>query len=280
MDSKINEVRRDTSNDVYKKRRRRKRIRDSASNAAPQAPGPSGGGSLPTPAANPPRNGGGGGGNGGGGGDKQAAPLTDIPSVRPNSPVWSGVEPDRAGDFFTDPGMAATYWQSQKGYDPTRSTGAAAIFDDLSQYAPGLWELTQGMNTNKTDMDFAQYLDFVDKFLGDYSTPFGEGGGLYDASSLMQGLFGGGGPQAGSGLDSILNDPLMDPNQQRSALLGVIQAGLGTSLPGAIVNSIMHAIDQEAKMWGGSFKTGDPNQQSLLQYLKTRPVMKGMYPGA
>lgn len=275
MDSKTDEVRRDQ--EVYRRRRRRKKIRDNASNASPQSPGPSGGGALPTPAGEAPRNRGGGGG--GGGGDapsKPAAPLGDVPEVRPNSPVWSGVSPGRAGDFFTDPGMAATLWQSKNGYDPSRSSGAAAVFDDLAQYAPGLWELTQGATTNKTDMDFAQYLDFVDRYLSDYSTPFGEGGGLYDASSLMGNLFNGSLPQ-GSGLDAILNDPLMDVNQQRSALLGVIQAGLGTSLPGSIVNSIMHAIDQEAKIYGGEWKLDDPQQKSLLEYLKTRPVMQGMY---
>lgn len=263
------------------RRARRSKIRQNASNTIP-TPGPSGGGAVPNVTAAPRRNnnGGGGGGNGGGGNgtgnvSNPAAPLDDIPKQHTNSPIWDTVDPGLYGQFFNDPGVAATKWMGANGIDSNRSGGAAAIFDDLAQFAPALWELTQGGNGASTDLTYAQYLDFVDSFLKDYSTSVSEGGGgQYDPRAMMQNLFGAG-PQAGSGLDKILNNPSLDPGQQRDVLLGMVNAGLGSTMPGNLVSAIMAGIDNDAKSWQANFDLDDP--QALLDYLKTKPSVSSLF---
>lgn len=198
--------------------------------------------------------GGGSGGGSGGGGTTVAGPLEDVPQVRPRSNAWNDVEINRFGDLYRDPTLARAAWMESQGLDSQRAGGMTRILDDLAQYAPQLWQLTQlGNVSGEEDITFAQYLDFVDQYLRDYTKTPGEGGGLYSPSIIGDTLFGN---LEGSTLDLLLNNPNADPATQVNQVLGLVTGGLATSVPGDIANAILAALDEEGSLFAATSRLG------------------------
>lgn len=266
------------------RRARRSKIRQNASNTIP-TPGPSGGGAVPNVTAAPRRNnnggGGGGGGNGGGGGlggSTNTVPNPEpVDTLKPQNSIWDNVPGAQYEQYRLDPSLAASKWLQNQGYDTTHAGGVTKLISDLAAFAPQLFYLTQGGTDNPQQAGNAAYMDFVDNFLTQYTTP---GGGTIDPLMVGNTLFGGDNISEGSALDALLNAPGMSTAAQINALLGFASAGLSTSMGDTVTNALMSVLDQEARDWQANMKL-DPNNPdgTLTEYLKNTPTGRYMRGG-
>jgi hypothetical protein len=167
-------------------------------------------------------------------------------------------------DIFSNPETLATSWLQGQGVDPLAGGGLPAVYQDLAQILPQLFVLTQGGQGgpgSAAGVGVNSFLDYVNQFLNQYSTP---GSGTVSAN-VIGNLFGGAGQQ-GSLISNIVNDPSADPSQQADALLGLLGSGLGASLPGPIANAYLH----QAQAMGQQFanKQWQGGKGTFADYLK------------
>lgn len=252
--------------DARREKRQKKANRDSSQlSEATIGSTRSGTGNVQTGNQNPAPNPSGNSGGGGGGGQRPAGPLDDVPTVVPRSPVWGDVEPSRYGDFYADPSLARNMWMQANGIDPMNAGGMTRVLDDLAQYAPALWKLTQLGGQGEQDIDFAQFLDFADQFLNTYTRSANEGGGIYDPS-VVGNMFGN---LDGTALGTVLNNPALDPSQQVNQVMGLLQGGLGTSVPSDILSAIMSSAEEAGKGFSANQRTGGG---TFIDYLRNSDI--------
>lgn len=208
---------------------------------------------------------GGNGGGGGSGGSQGAPPLDDTgPKFHPNSPEFQDQSELWGQQALDDPTIAATRWMQQNGFDTMNASGITRLINDLSDYAPQLFYLTQGGGGN-SQLSTSGYLDFVSQFLDQYTKPYNQGGGGFSPNLAGNILFGNGGFEDGSMLDNYLNDPGMTPGQQINALLGMAGGAMGVSMPAAAANAMLSALDQEARNWMANLKMDPSNPDGTLR---------------
>lgn len=165
-------------------------------------------------------------------------------------------------DIFSNPETLATSWLQGQGVDPLKGGGLPAVYQDLAQLLPQLFVLTQGTQGGQgsaAGVGINSFLDYVNQFLNQYSQP---GSGTV-SPDIINNLFSNG---DNSLLSNILNDPSADPSQQADALLGMLGAGLGASLPGPIANAYLHQAQAMGQQFANNqWKGGKGTFADLLK---------------
>lgn len=188
---------------------------------------------------------------GGGGkvGSAGLAPeLASSESIRPRSSFGQQYIGASYPDLWTNPEVLAGDWMGGQGITPQGGGGMWKVYSDLAQVMPQLFQLTQGTGGPK-GATFASFLDYANQFLNQYSTP---GAGTV-SPSVVGNLFTAG---DNSPLGAMLNNPQLDPAQQANLLLGLMGAGLATSMPGATAGGYLGNAEAMAQQWMGEKAKG------------------------
>lgn len=158
--------------------------------------------------------------------------------------------PDMGLDVFANPEVAATQFMRNQGMDPMRGGGMTKVMNDLAQVMPDLFFLTQGTGVKGAGMGLGapSFLDFAGQFLNGQSTP----GGGFVSPDIIGNLFG----KQDSPLNAFLNDPNADAATQISRLIGMMGAGLQTTIPPQILQAILGTAQQSGTDYMADQATG------------------------
>lgn len=184
------------------------------------------------------RGGGGGGGGRDSGTQSTVPPLSGLDTQQSRTPFGRSFSEDMGLDVFANPEIASNQFMRNQGMDPLRGGGMTKVMNDLAAVMPDLFFLTQGNRVGGAleGLGAPSFLDFAGEFLNNMGTP----GGGYIAPSVTANLF----SKADSPLQAFLNDPNADTATQINRLLGMMGAGLQTTIPPQILAAVMGQAQQ------------------------------------
>ena len=183
-----------------------------------------------------------------------APPLAASPSIRPNSAFGQQYTGAFYPNAVANPEVLAGNWMGSQGITPQGGGGSWAVYQDLARNMPQLFYLTQGQNGTE-GLSMASFLDYANQYLNQMSTP---GAGTISPNAA--------GSLFNSSLDTplgkMLNNPDLDPEQQASLLLSLLDSAVGSSLMPGVASAYMGEANAKAQQWadqkyqgkGGTFQ--------------------------